>query len=225
MTTITTNAMEEFRAGVTACLRSWSALRTAVESGWGGGERESQSKAEALRRSIFDIMNGSQCPIPNFDQTDLADNLAIYLEEEYSVTLEDDSELQVADDIFRMYETCCQGDTSIARQMVANANGAVAFSAQFPVQLQTTEHDEDDDDVVMDSHDVGSMLSTSTAAVSPTQILIDYNSKPLFGEPRKVSANSEPVRQLGDMGEVKDAEIEMDEDGFATVKPKGRRKG
>ena len=222
MTTITTNAMEEFRAGVTACLRSWSALRTAVESGWGGGERESQSKAEELRRSIFDIMNGSQCPIPNFDQTDLADNLAIYLEEEFSVTLEDDSELQVADAIFRMYETCCQGDTSIARQMVVYANGAVAFSAQFPVQLQTPEHDEDDgDDMAVDQN----MLSQTTATVSPAQILVDYISMPLFGEPRKISANSEPVRQLGDMEAVKGARIETDEDGFATVKPKGRRKG
>ncbi len=111
--------------------------------------------------------------------------------------------------------------------MVVHANGAVTFSAQFPVQLQTTEHDdeEDDDDMVMDPHDVGSILSISTTAVSPTQVLVDYNSKPLFGEPRKVSSNSEPVRQLGHLEGEKDAEIEMDEDGFATVKPKGRRKG
>ena len=67
-----TIAIEEFRAGVTACLRSWSALRTAVESGWGGGERESQGKADDLRKSIFDIMDGSQCPLPSFDQEDLA---------------------------------------------------------------------------------------------------------------------------------------------------------
>lgn len=69
---MSTNAIEEFRAGVTACLRSWSALRTAVESGWGGGERESQGKADDLRKSIFDIMDGSQCPLPNFDEQDLA---------------------------------------------------------------------------------------------------------------------------------------------------------
>lgn len=66
------NAMEEFQAGVTACLRSWSALRTAVQSGWGGGERESQAKADDLRKNIFDIMDGSRCPIPNFDIQDLA---------------------------------------------------------------------------------------------------------------------------------------------------------
>jgi pre-rRNA-processing protein TSR2 len=67
-----TNAIEEFRGGVTACLRSWSALRTAVESGWGGGERESQTKADDLRNSILDIMDGSQNPIPHFEREDLA---------------------------------------------------------------------------------------------------------------------------------------------------------
>jgi pre-rRNA-processing protein TSR2 len=226
MATNTTNAMEEFRAGVTACLRSWSALRTAVESGWGGGERESQSKADVLRRNIFDIMNGSHCPIPNFDPTDLADNLAIYLEEEFSVTLEDNSEQQVADIIFRMYETCSKGDTSLAREMVAHANSAVAFSSQFPVQLQTTEHDDDDDDEDMaDPQDVSGIQSQATTAAAPMQILVDYNSKPLFGEARKVSVSTGPVRQLGDMESVKEVEIEIDEDGFAPVKPKGRRKG
>jgi pre-rRNA-processing protein TSR2 len=81
------NTIDEFRAGVTACLRSWSAFRTAVESGWGGGEIESQAKADDLRRSIFQIMDGSQCPPQNFDVNDLADNLSIYVEEEFSVTL------------------------------------------------------------------------------------------------------------------------------------------
>lgn len=74
-----TNTMEEFRAGVTACLRSWSALRTAVDSGWGGGERESQVKADDLRKSIFDIMDGSHCPLPNFDVHDLAGNFFVFL--------------------------------------------------------------------------------------------------------------------------------------------------
>ena len=66
------NNLEEFRAGVSACLRSWSALRTAVESGWGGGDRESQNKAEGLRQSIFETLNGSKFPLPNYDEQDLA---------------------------------------------------------------------------------------------------------------------------------------------------------
>ena len=99
------STIEEFRAGVTACLRSWSALRTAVESGWGGGERESQAKAEDLRQNIFNLLDGTKFP-PSCDELDLADSLAIFLEEEFSVTLEDNSEQQVAQTIFKMYEGC-----------------------------------------------------------------------------------------------------------------------
>lgn len=227
MTINTMNAMEEFRAGVTACLRSWSALRAAVESGWGGGERESQNKADQLRREIFDIMNGSQYPIPNFDQTDLADDLAIYLEEQFSVTLEDNSEQQVAEAIFRMFETCARGDTSLARQMVAHADSALAVTSHFPFHLQTPEHDDDDsddDEAMVDDQAVG-IQTHAAASVGQRQIPADYNLKPLFGEARKVGVSTKPLRQLGDVVDpAKEADVEMDEDGFAPVKAKGRRK-
>ena len=215
----TTNPIEDFKAGVTACLRSWSALRTAVESGWGGGERESQAKADELRRSIFDIMNGSQYPIPNFDEQDLADNFAIYLEEEFSVTLEDDSEKQVAETIFRMYEQCSRGDTSLARQMVVQADNVVAFNAQFPVQIQSTEHDNDDDEDMVDTPD---LVVANCAQIPSMEIPADYSSKPLFGDERTVPVPTGPVRQLGEKLESVQ-EVEMDDDGFAPVKPKGRK--
>lgn len=156
----------------------------------------------------------------------MIDNLAIYLEEEFSVTLEDGSEQQVADAIFRMYETCAKGDTTLAREMVARADRAVEFNAQFPVQIQTTEHDDDDGDEDMDDTDNGNGLvqPTPTLQVSSLPILLDYNSQPLFGEAKKVSANTAPVRQLGDTAEPIKEVIEMDDDGFAPVKPKGRRK-
>ena len=109
---------KEFQSGVTAVLRSWSALRTAVEKGWGGGERESQKKAEGLRRNIFEILNGEKCPVPNYEIFDLADDLAIYIEEEFSVTLEDDSERQVAETIFQMYEECFNGNSALVKSMI-----------------------------------------------------------------------------------------------------------
>ena len=154
--------MEDFRAGVTACLRSWSALRTAVESGWGGNMRESQNKAEDLRRNIFEIMDGSKCPLPNFTVDDLQDNLAIYMEEEFSVTLEDSSEKQVAETIFAMYEQCCNGNVTLARQLVSVADNVIALSSQYPVQIQRQEHDDsdDDDDEMMD--DTATPMSDAT---------------------------------------------------------------
>ena len=139
------------------------------------------------------------------------------------MALEDNSEHQVAETIFRIYETCAQGDTSLARQMVAHAESAVAFNSQFPVQLQTTEHDEDDED--MEGAQDNIVQAHPETQATPIQIPTDYNSKPLFGEAPKTHMETGPVRQLGEMvSPIKEA-VEMDEDGFAPVKPKGRRKG
>jgi pre-rRNA-processing protein TSR2 len=225
----------DFQAGVTACLRSWSALRTAVENGWGGGTRESQVKADELRQNIFNILDGKKFPPSNFDVYDLADNLAIYMEEEFSVTLEDDSERQVAETIFKMYEDCYNGNPTLARQLVSNADGVVAFNSQFPVQLQTTEHDDDDDDDDQDMVD-GPLGSQPSASQPPLMAAMQqeipivpaipngYNDQPLFGIGiKKPTATSESVRQLGE-AIPEEKEVEMDEDGFApVVKSKGRR--
>lgn len=216
----------EFRAGVTACLLSWSALRTAVESGWGGGERESQKKAEDLRNHIFAKLDGSKCPLPNYDAFDLADDLAIYIEEEFSVTLEDNSERQLADAIFQLYEQCLNGDPTLSRQMVAQAAKAVALSGQYPVQVQTTEHDDDDDEMevtetsAMDQRVAG---MGSTGVLAPSS-LIEYVNQPLFGKPKpKKEAPAQPVRQLG-QAVSESADVDMDEDGFAPVKRGNRRR-
>jgi len=220
------DALLEFKAGVTACLVSWSALRTAVEGGWGGGERESHKKAEDLRTHIFLKLDGKKCPLPNYDAFDLADDLAIYIEEEFSVTLEDNSERQLAEAVFQIYEQCMNGDPTLARHMVSQAARAVALSGQHPVHVQTSEHDDDDDE--MDTTGTSAMGQTANQvlgnlnAVTPSN-LVDYVNHPLFGraKPKKDTAMA-PVRQLGQVTESND--VEMDEDGFATVKKGNRRR-
>lgn len=213
------STIEEFRAGVTACLRSWSALRTAVESGWGGGERESQAKAEDLRQNIFNLLDGTKFP-PSCDVLDLADSLAIFLEEEFSVTLEDKSEQQVAETILKMYEGCHKGDPTLCRQMVAHAEGAISLTSQYPVQIQTTEHDDDDDD--KDMTDTGDKnQSISIGAAAPT--IASFSEQPLFGPPKKAQAPLAPVRQLGESAPAQPT-VEVDDDGFAPVQSKGRRR-
>ena len=225
----------EFQAGVTACLLSWSALRTAVESGWGGGDRESQRKAESLRTRIFEKMDGRKCPLPNYDAFDLADDLAIYIEEEFSVTLEDDSERQLAKAIFQIYERCLNGDPTFARQMVTQAASAVALNGQYPVKVETTEHDDEDDE--MELSESSTMVQTTNHVVemetSRQQLhydgkipsnLVDYVSQPLFGKAkREKSGATEPTRQLG-QAVVDSGVSEMDEDGFAPVKRGNRRR-
>jgi pre-rRNA-processing protein TSR2 len=223
------STLDDFHAGVTACLRSWSAFRTAAESGWGGGLRESQAKADGLRQIIFDLMDGKACPPPNFSIEDFADNLAIYMEEEFSITLEDNSESQVAEAIFKMYEGCCNGNPTYARQMVEYAETAVTASAQFPVQVQSTGDDDDDDEDMIESSAPTDPQPPGVFAVEapppPTfGSLAEYAAAPLFGSALKVYVPTGPVRQLGDTGAEVAPVAEVDDDGFAPVKPKARKR-
>ena len=207
-TTPAINALEEFRAGVTATLRSWSALRAAVESGWGGVQ--SQQKAEELRQHIYEAFDGSS---PKMDQYDLEDNLAIYMEEQFSVVLEDDSERQVADVIYRMYEACLKGDVTLARQTVESAKRAEAIKTAFPIQVQSTEDDDDDMDAASES---SSQQQTANIAAQ------EYAAASLFGAAKKAqSGTPKPARQLGEAAPTKPP-VEVDDDGFATVPAKRR---
>eukprot|EP00585_Thalassiosira_rotula_P003961 CAMPEP_0196136772 /NCGR_PEP_ID=MMETSP0910-20130528/4969_1 /TAXON_ID=49265 /ORGANISM="Thalassiosira rotula, Strain GSO102" /LENGTH=118 /DNA_ID=CAMNT_0041397111 /DNA_START=197 /DNA_END=550 /DNA_ORIENTATION=+ len=95
------NPYTDFKAGTTAALRSWSALRTAVEQSWGGSH--SASKAEDLRSNIFAFFDGTS-PKPKMDSFELEENLLGYMEDEFGVVLEDGSERELADLIVRMYE-------------------------------------------------------------------------------------------------------------------------
>lgn len=213
--------MDEFRAGVTACLRSWSAFRTAVQSGWGGVD--SFGKAEELRQHIFEHFNGHSFPPKGMDVMDLEDNLAIFLEEEFSVVLEDNSERQIAETIWRMYEQCHQGDISLARQMVAVAEAALLRVADFPVQVQSTEcdDDDDDDDAMEETEEAPALVAVQGSNVSARE----YANQFLFGPPRGSqlpAVPTGPVRQLGEEPPVA-PEPEVDEDGFVAVQPKKKR--
>ena len=238
-----TAVWDEFRAGVTACLRSWSALRTAVESGWGG--IHSVAKADELRQWIiqefFGVVDSQQQQqnrpknLQQIDLQELEDELAIYMEEEFSITLEDRSEIQVADALYRLFEAAHRGDVSLARQIVTQGNLAASSATTQPVQVQSMEHDDDDDD-----DDDDPMAEASNDDVAPKLVAIaaaeplhssmsaaEYSAQSLFGTTTTLNASSVPaiaVRQLGEAAPEPEAPM-MDDDGFAPVvtrKKKGR---
>jgi pre-rRNA-processing protein TSR2 len=221
--------MDEFRAGVTAALRSWSALRTAAESGWGGVD--SIQKAEDLRSNIFQHFDGSSVPPKAMtDVMDLEDLLVIYMEEEFSVVLEDNSERQVADVIWRMYHECSKGDFVLASQIVASAQKVAAQAQSYPVQVLSSEQDDDEDDE-MDTGDEAATL-VLLEPVPPETVLpalpsaVEYAAQPLFGHPKKrqIDCASKPQRQLGETTSSPAETLQLDEDGFAPV-IKSKRKG
>jgi pre-rRNA-processing protein TSR2 len=214
--------LNEFRAGVTACLRSWSPLKHAVEAGWGGVD--SVQKADELRQIIIDHIENRKLS----DPIDLEDNLAIYMEEEFSLQLEDGSEKQVAECIWEMHEQCCRGETTLVQQVIKSSEEAAVIAQAFPSQVQSNEDDdEDDDDDDDDDMNVDDDVRDDEAPKNaPTSLdqLSDLASQSLFGKVKQVSlpVNQPPVRQLGEAA-PQPTTTEADEEGFAPV-AKGRRK-
>ena len=140
------NPYTTFQGGVTATLRSWSALKTAVEQSWGG--TESQSKAEDLRNNIFNFFDG-QSSKPKMTQEELEDNLASFMEEEFGIVLEDGSEIEISNLIWNMYEDCSKGDVRLAVRVVQDAIRAEESmkmgNVKMPMNVIQSGEDGDDD--------------------------------------------------------------------------------
>ena len=233
--------MDEFRAGVTACLRSWSALRTAVQNEWGGPT--SIEKAETLREEIINAMIQKKMT----DIIDLEDALAIFMEEEFSIVLDDNSEKQVASTVFRMFEeaSTLNQSSAFALQIIQMAAKVTKEFGHLPLHIQSSEpmeedDDDDDDENDMNSDDAMDMNTNSTeTAVTTTpvdaisNIIIspaEYASQPLFGLSREqrrlqiIRKNEQPVRQLGENVPEPQQVTVADEDGFVSVSTSRRSK-
>eukprot|EP00554_Chaetoceros_debilis_P007373 CAMPEP_0194075530 /NCGR_PEP_ID=MMETSP0149-20130528/2519_1 /TAXON_ID=122233 /ORGANISM="Chaetoceros debilis, Strain MM31A-1" /LENGTH=261 /DNA_ID=CAMNT_0038756035 /DNA_START=160 /DNA_END=945 /DNA_ORIENTATION=- len=235
------SATAEFRAGVTAVLRSWSPLKTAVESQWGG--LMGKEKAEFLRTHIYAQFDYSKANIKNdskagaaMDQYDLEDALAIYMEEEYSIVLEDDSERQVALCIVQMYELCGRGDFGLSRGTIQKSNEAMTKGntngngngGKKAVVQTDGELDEESDDEDMNTS-AAPVPAPAVAAVSTATSAEEYAKEWLFGPPPRehgmAPKEGPPPRQLGEMApEQAQAQTELvDDDGFMTVSTKKKR--
>ena len=223
----------EFQAGVTAALRSWSALRTAVEQSWGprGTAEAAAAAADDLRSNIFAYFDGTS-PNPKLKQEELEDNLLDYMEEEFGVVLEDGSEREVADLICRMYELCGRGDVTLARSVVQSAIKAEEarrtsnIKSVFQGDDDIVEEDDDGDDMEDDSDSEGEEVESTTRSVhqeSSMQVMNDttnisvvqaYALGTLFGGPTKPIKETPPPRQLG-VPEPEKPKPVLDDDGFA----------
>mmetsp|Transcript_40570 Transcript_40570/g.95264 ORF Transcript_40570/g.95264 Transcript_40570/m.95264 type:complete len:252 (-) Transcript_40570:45-800(-) len=223
----------EFRAGVTAVLRRWSALRAAVESSWGG--ITSHAKAEALRQYLFTTFNGRIRHPTTVNE--LEDYIDTYMEDEFSVILEDGSVSDIADIICEMYQKCFLRDVDLARKMVHLAEVEAGNRPRGPVAVVSEGDIDEDSDDEMDDDDEGdndngenpslvgigsSSLRSSRAEASATanEVAQAYISGELFGGGPTASRTRSlgPQRQLGEKepDKVKDDDM-MDDDGFITV--------
>eukprot|EP00588_Corethron_pennatum_P014611 CAMPEP_0194267934 /NCGR_PEP_ID=MMETSP0169-20130528/2349_1 /TAXON_ID=218684 /ORGANISM="Corethron pennatum, Strain L29A3" /LENGTH=248 /DNA_ID=CAMNT_0039008967 /DNA_START=27 /DNA_END=773 /DNA_ORIENTATION=- len=223
----------EFRAGVTAVLRRWSALRAGVDSGWGG--ITSHAKAEALRQHLFIVFDGNTRHPTTVNE--LEDELVVFMDEEFSVVLEDGSSLEVAQIIVDMYQKCCVRDVELARKMVHAAEVEAGNRPAGPVKVMAEgEIDEDsDDDMGGDSEtnppqmvvgQVSLRSSRAEASAAATELAQTYISGELFGSgpPAANTRSLEPQRQLGENDVEKNTDVMVDDDGFATVTRSRKKK-
>jgi len=228
-------ALIHFRAGTTALFRSWPALKAAVESEWGG--IESHAKAEDLRTNIFEYYDGSKAEPLTLES--LEDNLLLYLEEEFSVVLEDESERQVADMICRMYRDCSSGNFELVSQLVQKCVKESGSKLKVSVQDHGELESDDEEDggsnaAMMDSNTNEPNkppLSDAVGALTNIQYSLEFaktfTEGPLFAGGRNIKPqpkNLPPPRQLGEP-EPETPKVELDEDGFAPVAPRRSRRG
>lgn len=223
-------ALTHFRAGVTATLRTWAALKAAVDGEWGG--IESHSKAEDLRSNILERYDGTKAePMP---LEELEENLLEYMEDEYSILLEDESERLIASLIYKMYEECSVGNAQLVEKMVKDAAKLNNIPKQKVVLTTDGEMESDDDSDLEDEADGDEVSGNDDAMDEVEETAFQFNLEtarlfsegPLFEGGRKTISqpvNLPPPRQLGEAApEV--SKVDLDEDGFASVAPR-RKKG
>lgn len=146
---------DEFAAGVTACLRTWSVLRTAMENGW--NNNVNNNHGEDLRSMILSCMNGidriPKKPIASL--YDLEDYISYYMEDIYCIILEDNSEQQLSQTIYTLYEQCCfYNNYILSRQLVSIDMNNTNKLSQLPIlQESILQIDSDSDDDNMDDDD------------------------------------------------------------------------
>jgi hypothetical protein len=179
---------------------------------------------------------------------ELEDNLVSYMEEEFSLWLEDNSERHVAQSIIQMYEQCRQGIFTLSREMVAIAERLrIEQGYSAPVICQGNENDNDDDDdddscIRPSSHNCTNMnhdtspgdtnMESTPSMMNPTSnfasivppIIIEYATGSLFGNPAmaKIRETAQKVKRQSGEPAMEDKPL-MDEDGFTMITRKNRK--
>jgi len=99
------NGKAQFELGISLVLFNWTALRLAVQNGWGGPE--SEDKRDWLAGAVWELFEKEDNLPAMFDVEDLLQQV---MQDEFEVILEDDSAIQIAGEIIRIYEECSVGD-------------------------------------------------------------------------------------------------------------------
>ncbi|KIV99307.1 uncharacterized protein PV09_08968 [Verruconis gallopava] len=148
----------KFELAVALTLFTWPDLTLAVQNQWGGPD--SAEKREWFAGAVVDLFpSPSGPPTDRPELEDVESRLLQIMEDEFEVVVDDDSSLEVAQQIMNMWEQCMQGDFKGVDQLQQDysARGSRADTIRAAVvddddsidDEEWDEEDGDDEDVEM----------------------------------------------------------------------------
>lgn len=130
----------QFELGVACAVFLWDDLATAVANGWGGPE--SDAKREWLAGAVTELFDGQEVATEDIEYRLLA-----AMEDEFDVTIEDNTALLVAQQIVRLYQQCAEQNYALAQELFEKYQRRVPAQ---PVQVEDNNSDSDEDDEAPD---------------------------------------------------------------------------
>ncbi|XP_010494062.1 PREDICTED: pre-rRNA-processing protein TSR2-like [Camelina sativa] len=125
--------------GIGLILSRWTAMRAAVENGWGG--KNSQAKAENTISQIFDHFTLSKDPMDYDRLVDILENGL----NELNTEADDGSPEEVTESLLDLYQECCVGNFQMVEKLRATKFKAKASVVKV-ANGDDEESDEDGDD-------------------------------------------------------------------------------
>ncbi|KAK9463020.1 Pre-rRNA-processing protein TSR2-domain-containing protein [Lipomyces oligophaga] len=119
-----------FDLGVCMAIHFWEALTVAVQNQWGGPD--SSDKRDWLSGSIVELYETQE----SVDAEDIEDRLLQVMQDEFEVSVEDDSAYSTAEQIRRIFNQCMENDFSLVDSLYQKYQARQSLgSTAAPVQV------------------------------------------------------------------------------------------
>ncbi|KAI9287331.1 Pre-rRNA-processing protein TSR2-domain-containing protein [Umbelopsis sp. AD052] len=168
-----------FTEGLHYVLRSWSALKLAVEQDWGGPD--SEEKREWMAETLVEYFGANAKRLDEFDVEDI---LVQIMSDEFHTDLEDGSAYAVAKHLVSMFNQCIHGDFSevakLREKVASRSNQSAGQSAN-----NDEDSEDDDDDSEAGDEDDAMDVEEPSAPQEPQGPIIDEDGFELVTKGRR----------------------------------------
>ncbi|XP_026191029.1 uncharacterized protein LOC34621608 [Cyclospora cayetanensis] len=156
------NPTEVFKRAVASVLAQWTLLNLAVEQGWGG--RESYKKRQLLYEDLVSEFKENK----SIDVEDLAEILCERLTRDFSVSVEDDSDLEVAQLLVDLHKETSHGCFDLAMKVEQQQQQHATATARSRCENASSADGECGASECSETHEALETLMASTAIVPST---------------------------------------------------------